>query len=66
MKKIFIVLAFLGLFTLLTPKIAVPAETGCHTIVLACPNGTQHVVIVCEPEDWYAWGALLCGITYGD
>lgn len=66
MKKIFIFIAFLGLFTFVSPKVAVPAESGCHTINLLCPDGSQHIVIVCEPEDWYAWGELLCGIVYHD
>lgn len=66
MKRIFIVLAFIGVFTLLSPKVAVPAESDCHTIILACPDGSQHIVVVCEEDDWFAWGTILCGIIYHD
>lgn len=64
MKKIFLVLSLLGMFTFFTPKIATTAEPHCHTIQLVCPNGTHHIVLVCQSEDWYAYGELLCGIVY--
>ena len=64
MKKIFYVLAFLGLFTFLTPKVASSAEGDCVTVPMICPDNTVYYVMVCDPEDWFAWGEILCGIVY--
>ncbi len=64
MKKVFMVLSLLGMLTFIAPKVATTAESDCHTINLLCPNGSQHIVVVCENQDWRAWGEILCGIEY--
>lgn len=62
MKKLFLVFAFLGLFTFLTPKIADAAEQGCYDIYMTCPNtGVTHLIVICDSEDWEAWKTILCG-----
>ena len=63
MKKIFYVLAFLGLFTFLTPKVASSAEGDCYTVEVACVDdpGTIFYIMICEVEDWQAWSEILCG-----
>lgn len=65
MKKIILSLAFIGLFSFMTPMIATPLPpgTGCTTYILTCPDPpyTQHYVVCCDGEDWETWVALLCG-----
>lgn len=61
MKKLLLVFAFLGLFTFLTPSVANAAEP-CIDVVLVCPDGTQHIVVICDYEDLQAWSELLCGV----
>lgn len=61
MKKFALVLAFIGLFTFLTPKIATSAQPDCFTAVLVCENGSQHIVIFCDMEQWRDLYDILCG-----
>lgn len=61
MKKILLSLAFVGIFAFAMPKIA-NAETPCAAVVLICPDGTQHIIVVCDVQnDTFAWDELLCG-----
>lgn len=65
MKKILIVLAFLGVFTLWSPRIAADND-NCTTVILVCGDGTQHYVVCCDGEDVKAWAFLLCGVILTD
>jgi hypothetical protein len=64
MKKIFIALAFLGLFTFFTPKstISTPLPApDCYTVYIQCPDGAIHMVQVCSWDHFEAWYEILCG-----
>lgn len=62
MKKLAIVLAFIGLFTFLTPKVANADQFGCHVTTIYCTNtGVTHIIVVCDDWDDMIWGSLLCG-----
>lgn len=62
MKKLFLVFAFFGLFTFLTPSIADAAEPDCYATTLYCTNtGVTHIVVVCDTWDLMIWGSILCG-----
>lgn len=65
MKKLFLVFAFFGLFTFLTPKIADAAEADCVTAIITCCDGTQHYAVLCgspygQALDYFMWIGLLC------
>lgn len=65
MKKFLFILALLGLFTFGTPNVSEAAPVpvpDCYTIIITCPDGSQHGVIVCswdQLEDWYE---IFCGL----
>ncbi len=64
MKKFLFVLSLIGLFTFWSPNVNAADDDPCYTIILACPDGTLHYVVVCNNEDWRAWGELICGMVY--
>jgi|AntAceMinimDraft_15_1070371.scaffolds.fasta_scaffold467762_1 hypothetical protein len=61
MKKFLLIFAFLGLFTLVAPKVAT-AEQPCATVTMACPDGITHIIVICDYEDIIAWAEILCGL----
>lgn len=58
MKKIFIVLAFLGSFFFWAPKVS--AEPDCQTHIIVCDDGSMHYAVVCNIDDLIAWFETLC------
>ena len=63
MKKLAMFLAFLGVFSFVTPNVA-DADVPCATTTLTCPDGTQHTVMICDVEqDARAWAEILCGLA---
>lgn len=65
MKKLFIGIAFLGALIFAAPSTA-NAESDCDTMVLKCPNGTQHTAIVCDFAQYQEWCDILCGASCMD
>jgi len=67
MKRILIGLAFLGLFTFFAPNVSistpVPVTPDCYTIIISCPDGSQHSVIVCEWNDFKSWYQIFCELN---
>lgn len=61
MKKFLLIFAFLGLFAIVTPKVAT-AEAPCATTTMTCSDGTTHIVFICDEEDIIAWAQILCGL----
>jgi len=61
MKKLILSLAFIGLFSFMTPMEAAPPSNDCTTKILVCSDGTEHYVVVCDIYDVIAWIELLCG-----
>jgi len=61
MKKLFLVFAFFGLFTFLTPKVADAVEEDCVPVILVCADGTQHYIVICDYEDLRVFAEVLCG-----
>lgn len=62
MKKIFLGLAFIGLLSFALPKVA-NADAPCAATVLLCPDGTQHIIVICDvQDDTFAWHEILCGL----
>ncbi|MFU8842907.1 MAG: hypothetical protein ACNA7V_03765 [Bacteroidales bacterium] len=65
MKTLILAIALLGVFFITAPK-EVKAEEPCVTIVLNCPDGTSHIVMVCgnyggKIECLFQWMDILCG-----
>jgi hypothetical protein len=61
MKKLLIVIAFLGLISFAFPNEATASNDPCWTCTLYCCDGSRHIVIVCDwGSDPYAWAELLC------
>jgi hypothetical protein len=65
MKKIFMTVALLSLFAFIVPKTATSDDNGCWTKIIYCDDGTQHLALVCDYQDWLTWHELLCGYVPG-
>lgn len=63
MKKLLIAISFLGMMAFFAPKVA-NAEAPCTTQIITCPDGTQHIAIVCSGQDWEDWMEILCDVCY--
>ena len=62
MKKVFMVLSLLGMFTFIAPKVATSADVDCHTWQMVCEDtGIIHYIVVCDQGDWAVWAQELCG-----
>ena len=61
MKKFLLIFAFLGLFTIIAPKVAT-AEEPCSTTTITCPDGITHIIVICDFEDIKSWAQILCGL----
>ncbi|MCK9399140.1 MAG: hypothetical protein M0Q51_03965 [Bacteroidales bacterium] len=64
MKKLLIILAFLGLLAFGTSNVseAAPAPVpDCFTVIITCSNGSQHYLLVCDWEDLVQGYEVLCG-----
>jgi hypothetical protein len=64
MKKIFIALTFLGLFTFSATKVS--AAPDCQTHIIVCDDGSMHYAVVCNHDDLLAWFEILCDETPED
>jgi hypothetical protein len=61
MKKLLSILAVLFVMAV-SPTVAT-AQTPCHTGVLTCPDGSTHIVVYCDAQDWWTWSQIYCGIA---
>jgi hypothetical protein len=63
MKKLAISLMLAGVLSFLIPIELTAADDPCATTTLTYPDGTQHIVMICDVEqDTTAWAQLLCGL----
>lgn len=57
LSYLFVAMTFVLLASPITPP---PVEDPCEPKVLTCPDGTQHIVVICNDVDPMAWKLLLC------
>ena len=60
MKKFFIGLAFLGLFSIAIPTAKAEVDP-CAYIRFYCPDGTGHMAIICTGADYQVFYDYYCG-----
>ncbi len=62
MKKLFFMFILFGLFAILAPRDATAKDEvpDCDTIVMTCPDGSQHIVVVCDEYDVRMWFQIYC------
>ncbi len=51
MKKVFFVFALLGLLVIIPETSKAVTQPDCYSVIITCPDGTQHGWMVCDWED---------------
>ncbi len=64
MKKGILLLTLMTVFSFNSPAKpnVLPPTDPCHTMILQCPDGSQHIIVYCDVRDYWTWAELLCGV----